>query len=137
MAAGAQLDRFHGKRTLREVYRHLRVRDAQLGHAAFVLLLAAHERARERANTLAEPALNRIRLFVPAGLPEALRCGGDQTAAGPLALRCQEHHAAWSSNTPQAEGRVELRNDVFAFARTVQGEQHRQLAELASRIGTL
>ncbi len=136
VAAGTQLNRFHGKKILRAVYGHLRVKDAQLGHAAFVLLLAAHERTHERANTLAEPALRRIRLFVPAGLPEALRCGGDQIVAEPLAVRCQEHHAAWSADTPQAEGRLELRSDVFAFARTVEGEQHRRLVELASQIGT-
>lgn len=136
VAAGTQLDRFHGKKILRAVYGDLRVQNAQLGHAAFTLLLAAHERTQQRANTLAAPALERIRLFVPAGLPEALRCGGDQTVAEPLALRCQEHHAAWSADTPQAEGRIELRSDVFAFARNVQDDQHQRLVELASRIGT-
>ncbi|WP_166535312.1 AAA family ATPase [Blastococcus xanthinilyticus] len=136
VAAGTQLDRFHGKRILRAVYGHLRVQDAQLGQVAFVLLLAAHERTRERANKLAEPALKRIRLFFPAGLPEALRLGGDRTVAEPLAMRCQEHHEAWSADTPNAGERIELRSDVFAFARTVEGEQHRRLVELASRIGT-
>lgn len=136
VAAGTQLDRFHGKKMLRAVYGHLRVQDAQLGYAAFVLLLAAHEQTHKRADTLAEPALNRIRLFVPAGLPEVLRSGGDQTVAEPLALRCQEHHESWSADAPRAEARIELRSDVFAFARTVEGEQHRRLVILASRIGT-
>jgi hypothetical protein len=136
VAAGTQLDRFHGKKILRAVYDHLQVRDAQLGHAAFALLLAANDRAQERAHALAEPALKRIRLFIPAGLPQALRGSGDQTVAEPLALRCEEHHAAWSADAPQAEGRIELRSDVFAFARSGEGEQHRRLVELASRIGT-
>jgi predicted ATPase len=134
--AGTQLDRFHGKRILRSVYGYLRVQDAGLGQAAFVLLLAAHERTRLRANTLAEPALQRIRLFVPVGLPEVLRSGGDQTVAEPLAVRCQEHYAAWSADTPQAQGRLNLRSDVFAFARTVEIDQHRRLVDLASQIGT-
>jgi len=136
VSSGTQLERFHGKKILRAAYRNLRVQDAQLGYAAFVLLLAAHERTQKRAHTLAEPALQRIRLFVPAGLPEALRSGGDQIVAEPLALRCQQHHVAWSEDTPQAAGRIELRSDVFTFARTVEGEQHRRLVELASRIGT-
>lgn len=136
-AAGTQLDRFHGKKILHAVYGHLRVRDAQLGYTAFVLLLAAHEGAHERANKLAEPALQRIRLFVPAGLPETLRCDGDQSVAEPLAVRCHEHHAAWSADSPQAVGRADLRNEVFAFARATEGEQHRGLVKLASQIGTL
>lgn len=136
VSAGTQLERFHGKKLLRAVYGQLRVAEAQLGQAAFALLLAAHDRSHERAHAFAEPALRRIRLFVPAGLPEALRADGDQAVAAPLALRCQEHYAAWLADVPTAEGRVQLRSDVFAFARTVGEGSHRRLVKLASRIGT-
>lgn len=135
-AAGTQLDRFHGKKLLRAVYRHLGVTNAGLSQAAFALLLAAHEVTQERANRLAAPALQQIRLYVPTGLPEALRGIGEQSVTECLAVRCQEQHLAWRAGTPQAEGRVELRNEVFALARIVEGEQRRTLVELASQIGT-
>ncbi len=119
-AAGTQLDRFHGKKILRAVYGHLQVKDAQLGYAGFVLLLAAHEAAHQRAAKLAEPAVQRIRLFVPAGLPEALRSSGTRpwpsrwqsgasstTRPGPQTPRSPKD--AWScaarcSRSPEAAG---------------------------------
>lgn len=135
-AAGTQLDRFHGKKILQSVYRSLQVKDAQLAYAPFVLLLSAHERAQQRAGAVARESLERIRLFIPAGLSEALRSDGDQAAAEPLARRCQEQWAAWASGAPQEVGRVNLRGDVFAFARTLDEEPRRRLVQMASSIGT-
>ncbi len=57
--------------------------------------------------------------------------------AEPLAIRCEQHYEAWSADTPQSEGRVELRSEVFAFARSSGAEQQRRLlVQLASQIGT-
>lgn len=136
IAGGQQLNRFHGKKILHAVYASLGVAEAGLGKPAFSLLLAVNDHARERARMLAGPAIQRIRLFFPADLPNVLRMNGDQAAAEQLAVECQQQYDAWTANTPIATGRLELREEVFAFARSQGEEAHRELVELASQIGT-
>jgi energy-coupling factor transporter ATP-binding protein EcfA2 len=98
IATGQQLDRFHGKKILHAVYATLRVTDAGLSKPAFALSLAASDHARERARILAGPAIQRIRLFFPAGLPNILRSNGDGTVGDQLASRCQAQYDAWAAN---------------------------------------
>jgi hypothetical protein len=135
--AGEQLARFHGKALLRAVYGSLRVADAGIGKTAFALSLAASPLASTRALTLAESALNRIRLFFPDGMALALSVDGDQTIAAELTARGELHYEAWRAGTPIPEGREELRAEIFGFARTLGEGPRTALVQLASQIGTL
>jgi ABC-type hemin transport system ATPase subunit len=137
IASGEQLARFHGKAILYDVYSALRVADAGLGKSAFALSLAASPFAAERAEGLAGSALEQIRLFFPAQLPQALEQEGDPTVAAELAVRCETQYAAWAGGSPLQVGREELRADIFAFARTVGDAPRKALVELASQIGTV
>lgn len=134
--AGQCLERFHGKALLLDVYGALHVADAGWSKSAFTLSLAASPHAAERAERLAGPALKQIRLFFPDGLPAALAAQGDAAASNQLAERCRVQYAAWQSGQPQEEGRGELREDVFAFARSAGEETRELLVRLASQIGT-
>lgn len=136
VAAGTQLDRFHGKRILHALYTDLRVNDAGLAKPTFALAIAAQATARVRAQRLAGPAIERILLFFPSGLSEAIRSGGDQSVGEPLAVRCEKQHAAWVTGLPQAAEREQIREAVFGFARTTPDDQRRSIGALASQIGT-
>jgi ABC-type cobalamin/Fe3+-siderophores transport system ATPase subunit len=136
VAAGKQLDRFHGKRILHAVYTALRVNDAGLAKPTFALAIAAQPAAGARARCLAGPAIERILLFFPSGLPEAIRSAGDQSVGEPLAVSCEKHHAAWAAGVPQAAERAQIREAVFGFARTTPDGQRRTLVALAGQIGT-
>jgi ABC-type multidrug transport system ATPase subunit len=130
------LERFHGKKILQSIYQDLRVADAGLSRSAFSLMLADHEASRQRAGLLANDALARIRLFMPLGLPAALLRGGNQDIGEELAGRCQSHYEAWAAGMPTSEGRLRLREEIFAFARETGEEQHHRLVSLAAQIGT-
>ena len=138
LESGEALARFHGKRILRAIYDELDVAKAGLGHSAFTLSLAATPAASERARTLAQPALDSIRLFFPLDLPSILaECGEDEVVTSGLLDRCRKHRDAWEAGQPLAEGREALRSEVFGFARTVEAAHRARLVEMAAQIGTL
>ena len=134
LEAGEYLARFHGKAILQSVYAALDVAGAGLGKAAFTLSLAASPIAEVRARALAGSTIDRIRLYFPDGLPELL--GVDEGVAGHLATQCREQYDAWKAGQPVAEGRVQLRDEIFAHARTVGDEARLGLVRAASQIGT-
>lgn len=134
--AANQLERFHGKRILREIHKELEVQKAGIGHAAFALMLSTHPHTIARATRLASPALDRIALFFPVELARKLRefrsPEGDS-----LAQRCEDAAAKWFAGVPEPTGRESLRNDVFIFARTLPETDKSELGRLASQIGTI
>lgn len=132
--AGAQLERFHGKRILHAVYKALNV-NAVLTAAGFALAVAERAAGNERVQKLTEPAIARITLYIPAGLSEALRTTGDP-AAEQLAASCQRHRTAWAAGQPDPAGREQLRDQVFTLARTCDEPTRCALTRLASEIGT-
>lgn len=134
---GVQLERFHGKRILQAVYKALNVTAAGLSQPAFALAIADRASSSERVQRVTAPAIGRIKLYFPAHLADTLRSCGDQTAAcDPLVRDCNRHHAAWAAGRPEAAGREQLREQIFAFARTTGLQQRRTLTALASEIGT-
>lgn len=127
-----QLDRFHGKRLLERVYTTLGVQMAGLGRPGFALLVAAQPAAKARALRLASPALERIRLFFPAGLAPLLQEAGVDNLAG----QCRVEYDAWAAGEPLALNRLELRAALFECGRGLPGPQRQPLLELAAQIGT-
>lgn len=136
VADGQQLERFHGKRLLQAVFQSLNVQGAGLGRAGFAALIAAQEAAGRRASSLATPTLARLRLFMPAGLPEALAVGGDPSVAMGLLAECREHLDSWLAGVPVSQGRAELRRRLFDHARTLDEAERELLVRLAAEIGT-
>lgn len=133
LTAGDQLARFHGKAILRDTYGSLRVAEAGLGKAAFALSLAVSPHARARAEALAGAAVDRIRLYFPQELGEELARDGGY---GELASRCRDHYEAWEADRPAADGRAHLREEIFAYARTLGDNARLRLVQYASQIGT-
>ncbi|WP_420123483.1 AAA family ATPase [Nakamurella sp.] len=141
---GTQLDRFHGKKILRAVYRELAV-DGRPGWATFTTAIARHAADRDRTRELTAAALLRITLYFPNGLAEALRtAGGPIEEAASLANECETHLAAWCSalngagGGPIADGRDDLRRRIVSFTRhdDVDAEHRGRLVRLAAEIGT-
>ena len=134
---GTQLDRFHGKKILRTVFDRLGVAKAGLGHAAFALLIADQGPARTRAQALVEPALIKIRLFMPSGLVDTLadlhRAGVD---VDDVLNQCEQEYANWLIGRPNGATRAELRERVFAVARGIDEGWRADLVALAGQIGT-
>ncbi|MBG6191669.1 ABC-type multidrug transport system ATPase subunit [Arthrobacter sp. CAN_A212] len=130
-----ELDRFHGKKMIRELHKELAVQQAGVGHTAFALMLSAHPRSAERAALLATPALNQIALFFPTALSNQLRVL-HSTEGDKLADRSQIFAEEWAAGRPNAAGRQELRNDIFNFSRGLAEVEKRDLGRLASQIGT-
>jgi hypothetical protein len=135
VATGSALEQFHGKRLLRAVFDGVEVQRAGLSHAAFELAVAAQASGNERVARLTRPAVDRIRLYFPAGLPEALGSILDPAAAG-LAETCRSARTAWEQGRPDAAGREELRRALFALAPVAAEPTRIELVVLASEIGT-
>jgi hypothetical protein len=144
VAAGTELDRFHGKKILRAVYQLLGV-DGAITRAAFPAAIAVHAADRPRIRELTDAALKRITLYFPGGLAEALRAAGGVGNVEALASECDIHRAAWRSVSgdacggPIAVGREDLRRRIFSLARhvdDVDAEHRGRLVRLAAEIGT-
>lgn len=135
LAGSQQLERFHGKKILRQVHQELGVQNAGIAHAAFALMLSTHPLVVERAARLASPALRQIALYFPAELQVKLRVIGSPEALT-LASRCEMAEDAWLDGAPRAEGRQELRSEIFAFARLLPEAEKQELVRLAAQIGT-
>lgn len=137
VAEGTQLDRFHGKKILRQAYDVLEVSKAGIGHAAFPLLLARTDEARRRADRLAVAALDRIRLFFPGDLVEKLAELAEFNAqAVELLQPCEAEYRNWLNGQASGEERAALRERVFGFARTLESADRSKLVSMASQIGT-
>ena len=135
LADGHGLERFHGKRLLRGVYDGLHVQSAGISQSAFALAVAAHAAGTERVVRLTRSAVDRIRLYFPPGLPQALAAVPDP-AASSLSERCAAERAAWEQGSPEPEQREDLRAALFAQALTAPEPIRQTIVSLASEIGT-
>jgi hypothetical protein len=135
IAAGTQLERFHGKRLLQAVHQRLQVNQAELSQPAFATSVADKAAGSERLRRITEPAITRITLYVPDGLATAIEAT-ENPAAEPLAQQCRHHRDLWNRGQPEAAGREELRRQIFAFARTLDQAHRSSVAALAAEIGT-
>ena len=146
--SGQALERFHGKRLLQMVQLNLGARQV-MPEPAFHMTIAAHAAGTDRIKRLAQPALDRIQLYMPNGIGANLRAAaasgallgdapdliGDAEAEG-LAQQCETARSEWLNGKPTAEGRESLRDRIFAYARLMTEPNHEVLARLASQIGT-
>ena len=135
VASSSESERFHGKKILRALHKALDVQKVGVGHAAFALMLSNHPLSAERAVRLASTAINQIALFSPNALEGMLRGLSSQEAVS-LADRSSRFATEWGAGAPPAEGRQELRNDIFSFSRALADTEKRELGRLASQIGT-
>lgn len=133
-ASGKELERFHGKRLLRKTYEALGVSGAGLSLPAFQLMVAEQAADTDRLRRLTQPAIDQIRLFFPDTLAAVLR--STENCPEELAIKCEHHWDRWTTGTPDGLGRLELREAIFAHARTLSGPPREQIVRLASQIGT-
>jgi hypothetical protein len=134
-----QLERFRGKRLLRDFYNSLSISSVGLGWNAFVTELARVAASATRTRTLTDGASSRITLYFPRELPESLQAlpAGEVDAA--LIHEAVSHREAWAQGTPRGEGREKLREDILRLGRSLRdrGDQSGSvLMQLAAAIGT-
>ena len=125
-----QLDLFDGKAILREVFHRAHCPEAGLSWNAFLTELARHATGSARANQLAQPTIDRIRFFVPAGIEQALREA--QTLGVPaqdLPAIAAVARTKWEDANPAGEGYEDLRHGMFDVARNARAQGHPELAE--------
>jgi len=135
LEGGSGLERFHGKRLLRAAFDRLGVRGAGLSHSAFALAVAAHAAGTERTTRLTAQAVDRIKLYFPPRVPEALSELGE---GGPSSLseRCAAERESWEVGSPEAGGREEIRRALFNVAMQADDPARQNIVSLASEIGT-
>lgn len=141
IAAGQQLDRFHGKHLLRSWYGKSGLADAGLGWNAFLTELARRAAESDRVRTLAGAAIDRIRLYFPQDVINSLQELPPDTERDELLGTCILEREAWVAGSPRGEGREILRWRLIQLARslldTTSIREGRALMEAATAIGTL
>lgn len=137
--AGVYLERFHGKRLLRDFYGRYSFGSAGFSWNAFVTECARAASAGDRVRDLTGRTIERIRLYFPPGVAEFLDEVAGLVSTGELAGRCRELRQAWEAGQPQLGDRELLRQQVFSVGRSLADAGHRESAEqlfaLAADIG--
>lgn len=134
---GEQLERFHGKKLLRSWYDKY-FKSVGIGWNPFLIELARHASQGQRLQRLAVPAIDRIRLYFPPGLSEALSRCPQSSQRDALQTECQQERARWELGKPKAEGRETLRRRIIQYSHDVAIGQNLKavLVQSASAIGT-
>ncbi|MST31249.1 AAA family ATPase [Acidimicrobiaceae bacterium USS-CC1] len=139
LETGSYLERFHGKRLLRDFYGRYSFGSAGFSWNAFVTECARAASAGDRVRALTDPTIERIRLYFPPGVAEFLEEVEGLVPAGEVATRCRQHRLAWEGGqTPPGDPEL-LRQHVFGVGRALADGGHRESAEhlfaLAAEIG--
>lgn len=134
-----QIERFRGKRILREFYNNHDVASVGFGWNAFLTELARTAATAERTRTLVTRASSRITLYFPGELSQLLE---ELPAGEPRDQFLQDsiaHRQAWAAGSPKGEDRERLRQEILRFGRGMRdgGDQRGStLMQLAAAIGT-
>jgi predicted ATPase len=137
VSRGEQLERFHGKKLLRAWYDKY-FSSVGIGWNPFLIEIARHATQRERLHRLATPAVDRIRLYFPPGLAEALRRCPGGTDRDALLAESDQERARWINGRPQPEGRENLRRKILQYSHdtTLDDSVKIALVQSATAIGT-
>jgi len=143
VATNQQLNRFDGKAVLREIYGRCHCADAGLSWNVFLTELARHATGSPRANELAQPTIDRIRFFIPAGIEPALAAAQALGVPVPddLPAIAASARTNWEYANPTGEAYEGLRHGMFDVARGARAQggldQAATIDELALQIAVV
>lgn len=128
-------ERFHGKAFLRGFYRKHDLGQA-FSWAGFLTECARVVGEGGRAERLALPAVERIRLYFPPDLNAAIAAIDPSPDRDGLLEEANHHRLAWERGSPDPEGREPFRERLGQLARQQQPEIAHRLFGLANSVGT-
>ncbi|BCL23002.1 AAA family ATPase [Streptomyces tuirus] len=133
--SGEALERFHGKSILSEFYKRNSLSKVY-STVGFKISAAQSAAKGARIRRLTEPAVNRVRLYVPPNCVEVIGRGVETPERAQLIAELASHRSAWQSGTPISTDREKLRESLAHYARQQEAVVAGEIFQVANEIGT-